>query len=348
MADSEFLGNYNKIMRVWRPNPYNHPIVDLIVGAKVAKPLKFRLIILTMSATLLLKPNTLPNLVQSQTQHALLCGALQPILTDYEIIEDAGIPFLVRIVTNLARKDAAKQEQVLKIKKEGTPFNPFLPYDKDLFVSEISDTHLCLLNKFNVVDHHLLIVTREYESQDDWLTQADFMALAATLAQIDGLGFYNGGFLAGASQPHKHLQLIPFPFLPEIRLPIDPALMTVQYNAEQIGIVSSFDFVHAIAPLQPSWLESPIEFAPTLLKIYNKLLKAVQYEINSPKPTRDYNLLMTRNWMMIIPRSRESFQSIGINAVGFAGALLVRNAEQLQLLKEIRPLTLLKNVAQLK
>ncbi|NIO40609.1 MAG: phosphorylase, partial [Burkholderiales bacterium] len=38
--------------------------------------------------------------------------------------------------------------------------NPFLPYGKDLFVSDISETHLALLNKFNVIDYHLLIVTR--------------------------------------------------------------------------------------------------------------------------------------------------------------------------------------------
>jgi ATP adenylyltransferase len=302
-----------------------------------------------MSETITLELDTLWNKVIAQTQHALQCGALQPILTEYEIIEDAEIPFLVRIVANLARKDAAKQEESKKIKIEGKPFNPFLPYDRNLFVTNISDTHLCLLNKFNVVEHHLLIVTREFEEQDNWLTQQDFMALGATLAQIDGLGFYNGGKLAGSSQPHKHLQLIPFPFLPEkIRLPIDPTIATVQYNSDQIGLIPSFEFIHVIAPLEPNWVQSPVESAQAIVKIYDKLLKTIQYEINSPKQTGDYNLLITREWMMIVPRSQDSFQSIGVNAVGFAGALLVRNTEQLELLKKTRPLNLLKNVAKLK
>ncbi|PSF37189.1 phosphorylase [Aphanothece hegewaldii CCALA 016] len=301
-----------------------------------------------MTETLILEPDTLWNKVITQTQHALLCGALQPILTEYEIIGDTGVPFLVRIVTNLARKDAAKQEEDKKVKTEGKPFNPFLPYDKELFVTNISDTHLCLLNKFNVVDHHLLIVTREYEDQDNWLTREDFIALGATLAQIDGLGFYNGGKLAGSSQPHKHLQLIPFPFLPEIRLPIDSEISSVQYNSDQIGIIPCFEFIHAIAPLEQNWVQSPVESAPTLLEIYYKLLKTVQYEINSPKQTGDYNLLITREWIMIVPRTQDSYQSIGVNAVGFAGALLVRNIEQLKILKEIRPLNLLSNVAKLK
>ena len=35
----------------------------------------------------------------------------------------------------------------------------------------------------------------------------------AILAEFDGLGFYNGGETAGASQPHKHLQIVPLPLL---------------------------------------------------------------------------------------------------------------------------------------
>lgn len=302
-----------------------------------------------VSDHILLEHDILWNKVIEQTQHALECGALQPILTEYEIIEDASILFLVRIVANLARKDVAKQAEDIKIKIEGKPFNPFLPYDRNLFVTDISDTHLCLLNKFNVVEHHLLIVTREFEEQDNWLTRQDLMALGACLAQIDGLGFYNGGKLAGSSQPHKHLQLIPFPFLLEqIQLPIEPAIASVQYNLERIGMIPDFEFIHAITPLDPNWVQSPLDSAATILDTYHQLLTAVQYEINSLKQTGDYNLLITRDWMMIVPRSQESFQSIGVNAVGFAGALLVRHAEQLKLLKEIRPLNLLKNVAKLK
>lgn len=297
-----------------------------------------------VSNHLLLEHDTLWNKVIEQTQHALESGALQPILTESEIIEDASILFLVRIVANLARKDVAKQAEDIKVKIEGKPFNPFLPYDRNLFVTDISNTHLCLLNKFNVVEHHLLIVTREFEAQDNWLTLQDFIALGTCLAQIDGLGFYNGGKLAGSSQPHKHLQLIPF-LLEQIRLPIEPAIASVQYNLERMGMIPDFEFIHVIAPLDPNWVQSPLESAATILDTYHQLLTAVQYEINSLKQTGDYNLLITRDWMMIVPRLQESFQSIGVNSVGFAGALLVRHAEQLKLLKEIRPLNLLKNVA---
>ena len=54
---------------------------------------------------------------------------------------------------------------------------------------------------------------------------------------------------------------------------------------------------------------------------------------------------MTREWMMVIPRSKESYKNISINSLGFAGALLVRNAEQMEQLKQIGPLTFLQKVA---
>ncbi|MDB9335366.1 phosphorylase, partial [Nodularia spumigena CS-590/01] len=97
---------------------------------------------------ILLKPGTLWKSIKEQTENALKCGALLSIPTDFEFVEQNGSKFLVRILSNLARKDTAKQQ------KKKT--NPFLPYEQDLFVADISQTHVCILNKFNVVDYHLL------------------------------------------------------------------------------------------------------------------------------------------------------------------------------------------------
>jgi ATP adenylyltransferase len=49
--------------------------------------------------------------------------------------------------------------------------------------------------------------------------------------------------------------------------------------------------------------------------------------------------------MLIVLRSHEEFESISVNSLGFAGALLVRNQQQMQLLKDYGPMTILKNVA---
>jgi sulfate adenylyltransferase (ADP) / ATP adenylyltransferase len=43
-------------------------------------------------------------------------------------------------------------------------------------VQHLSDSHTLLLNKFNLVAHHVLVVTRAFESQDDQLNDKDLSA----------------------------------------------------------------------------------------------------------------------------------------------------------------------------
>jgi len=279
-----------------------------------------------------------------QTEYALKCGALQSISTHYEFVEQGGIRFLVRILANLVRKDAAKSPA--KMDKD---FNPFLPYEEDLFVADISDTHLCLLNKFNVVEHHLLIITRAFVEQESWLDLADFQAMWLVLAEIDGLAFYNSGRIAGASQRHKHLQLVPLPLVDDgEEIPIAPLLKTAKFEAG-VGKIPDLPFVHAIAKFDPSWINSSDLAAEMTLKSYLNLQKAVgllnDLEKIGDRPNGAYNLLATREWMMIVPRSQEFFQGISVNSLGFAGALLVRNQEQKQLLLDTGPLNILTFVS---
>jgi len=63
--------------------------------------------------------------------------------------------------------------------------NPFLPYEEALWVRHLSPTHTLLLNKFNVVAHHLICVTREFEQQTQPLTAADFEATWTAMQVID-------------------------------------------------------------------------------------------------------------------------------------------------------------------
>ena len=296
-----------------------------------------------------LEPGTLWTRTIQQTEHAIKCGALLSIPTEYELVEQDGISFIVRILSNLKRKDEAKKQQDQKTATSGKEFNPFLPYESDLFVTDISDTHLCLLNKFNIIDHHLLIVTRAFEEQESFLTLEDFEAMWTCLAEFDGLVFYNSGKIAGASQRHKHLQIVPLPLVPDgAKIPIESAIASAKFK-DSIGTISDFKFVHAMAKLTPTWVESPSSAAEATMQSYHNLLLNVGLigndSINYEEESRPYNLLATREWIMIIPRSQEDFQSIPVNSLGFAGAMLVRNEEQLKLLKDIGPMNILKHVA---
>lgn len=286
-----------------------------------------------------LAPGTLWPRIRLQTQHALECGALEPIPTLYEWVEQEDVRFLVRVLANIQRKEAVGQQR-------SKDFNPFLPYDPNLFVADLSATHLVLLNKFNVMDHHILIVTREFACQDSLLTSSDFQALAIGLAEMDGLGFYNGGQIAGASQRHKHLQIVPLPFAPDgSPLPLEP-LMLEPLTPEKVGRNPRLPYRHAIAHLNTLDFTQPLSVAETFLRQYQQLLSALKLIENSDstEPMGAYNLLVTRQWMCMVPRSRESIAGIPVNSLGFTGALLVKNPAQLAQLKALGPLTVLTEV----
>lgn len=297
----------------------------------------------------LLEPGTLWQRMTERTQQALECGALLSIPTDYEFVEQNGVQFLVRSIANLVRKADAKREAAKQTATTGKAFNPFLPYDPDLFVADLSETHVAILNKFNVVDHHLLIITRAFESQESWLTLADFEAMWTCLAEIDGLAFYNGGKIAGASQPHKHLQLVPLPFVPDGEfLPIAPLFATASWQ-NNIGYLPGLPFVHAILRFDRSVSQSPQSIAQVTLAGYQTLLASVGLSVDadrvgSGEQSGAYNLLATRQWLMIVPRSQEAYRSISVNSLGFAGSLFVRNQEELQWLKQQTPLLILQQV----
>ncbi len=299
------------------------------------------------SEQLLLKSGHLWSRLTQQTEYARQTGALQSITTDYQFINQDNISFLVRSVSNLARKEKAQRKQKQTEIITGKYFDPFLPYEEDLFVSDISPTHLCLLNKFNVVEHHLLIVTRAFEEQDNLLNFNDFVALWACMQEIDGLAFYNGGKIAGASQRHKHLQLVPLPFIPNTKIiPIQPVVNEVVFN-NSLGKIPSFPFEHAIAQIEITDLDSPLTAGKAMLDCYYSLLETVGLSVNIESLLQPvaYNLLATRNWMLLVPRSQEAFASISINSLGFAGSLFVRDRPSLELLKELSPMKILTNVA---
>ena len=48
---------------------------------------------------------TLWPLIQNATRNALACGELQSIPTEYELVEDAGVRFIVRVVRALAQQE---------------------------------------------------------------------------------------------------------------------------------------------------------------------------------------------------------------------------------------------------
>jgi ATP adenylyltransferase len=285
-----------------------------------------------MAPALRLARGTLAAAIAARRESALREGTLQRVPTREHVVEEDGIAFSVRVGAPPARQREAA--------RGASGSSPFLPYEQALLVAELSDTHLCLLNKWSVVDRHVLLVTRAFEDQEDPLGAADFAALFACLRETDGLGFHNAGEAAGASQRHKHLQLVPLPLGPGPAFPLAPRLRA---EAEEGRVVAAtgLPFPLALARIDALAERDPEDAAGALELLYRELLERMGVQ-----PGRTpYNLLATRRLLWLVPRSRAEWQGIPVNALGFAGALLVPDDAALARLRAVGPLAVLRAVA---
>ncbi len=294
---------------------------------------------------LLLQRGSLGPAIAGRTRHARACGAMRPIETTEEIVTDAGVDFLVRRLSTLERKEQARKRK----EQAAGPVNPFLPHEPDLFVADVSDTHFALLNKFNVIERHLLIVTRAFVDQETLLDVGDFEALAACMAEVDGLAFYNGGAGAGARQPAKHPQPAS-PRLAKTGSPV-PVERLLRALGGKTGIlrVPGLAFGHAFAWMDYLSFEDVKVAARQMHACYRELLAAAGLRAvqtgDEARQSGPYNLLATPRWMLLVPRRKEHFDSIAVNALGFAGSLFVRDEAQIQVVKRAGPMAVLQGTA---
>jgi ATP adenylyltransferase len=255
--------------------------------------------------------------VEDRTRQAIAAGVLAPIETVAEVVAQDGVRFVVRRVSSLARKHAG-------------PPTPLVPWDERLFVADVPPAHAMILNKFPVIARHALVVTRRFVPQEALLDGGDFAALAACFADWDALAFYNGGREAGASQPHKHLQLVPRGLGEAGELPIAPLLARAEG-----GTVPGLRFPHAFARCEAG------ASAEARLAVYLRLLEAIGVrELAGGLQSAPYNLLATREWMLAVPRAREKFEGISVNALGFAGSLFVRDEAEAARVRATGPMVL--------
>jgi ATP adenylyltransferase len=293
-----------------------------------------------MMGTKHLEKGSLWHTMVRTTAHALKSGALRSFPTVHAFIDDGGVRFFVRVLASLREKSVVRTTQ---------DADPFLPPEKDLTVADITDTHVAVLNKFNVVDHHLLIVTRHFEDQDSLLTLMDFEALWLCMAEYNGLGFYNGGREAGASQQHKHLQMVPLPLAPAgPTVPIAP-LLPAPGSIATVGAIPAFSFLNAYVRLRPDIVDTPREAAIETFELYAAMLTSVG--MNAPgtsaltRQSQPYCFIVTREWMLLVPRSREHIEDISLNSLAFAGSFFVWNKDQLERLREFGPINALRTVS---
>ncbi|GLC74618.1 hypothetical protein PLESTF_001535700 [Pleodorina starrii] len=249
--------------------------------------------------------------------------------------------------------------------------NPFLPPEPELFVRHLGPEHSLVLNKFNVVHHHVLVITREFRSQAEPLHGSDLAAALEVVKAMPsgGVAFYNCGPASGRSQPHKHLQVVPLPFTEG-----QPPLAPVHHLVEEAAEAAEAAGTAALQPLQLRRLpyrcfaaqlpESPTseQLEATFIALLHLSHPGYSY-VASPllagSPPADaataaavaagsvsYNVLLTSSWMMLVPRRAERCGPLALNSLAFAGTMLVRSEDELEFVRQTGPAEILSVIGE--
>ncbi|CAM9456653.1 unnamed protein product [Phaeothamnion confervicola] len=149
--------------------------------------------------------------IAETTAQAAAAGLLHPIATTFEIAEDGGVPFILSLVdaSSAASKDGKATYGTAA--PAGPDYDPFGRGRRDprMVAAEAPPDHVLVLNKFPTMSGHVLLVTDGFQPQWAALTLSDFRAWFRLVEALPAVGFFNSAAEAGASQKHKHMQLIP-------------------------------------------------------------------------------------------------------------------------------------------
>lgn len=248
-------------------------------------------------------------MVKQTSSKAKLSGSLVTLPTVQETV--------VEVRTGCSCWIRVKDTSIRRVKPSFPGPNvedPFLPpYEADVVVSEQMDDYpeyAMLLNKFNVLDNHALVVTRAFESQSERLSARDLSVLRDCVLQLNGLGFYNCGLASGMSQPHKHLQIVPL----SEPVPFDSII-----RGSVNGHIPQFQFKHRCLLLDT---QSPAEIAEAYLEMLS-VLECLESRCA-------HNVLMTEDWLLVVPRTNaDGMEGLPVNALAYAGMFLALNSRQL-------------------
>lgn len=235
-------------------------------------------------------------------------------------VGDNCSPFQLRFCPAIVAKKNEVSVTHPNPKSPSKPINPFLPFDRNLLVSDLNSEYALIFNKFCVVPEHLLIITKEFVHQAAPYSPRDFEVVDEILIALKDkkpLAFYNSGPEAGASQEHRHFQVIPT----EVS-PIEDHIVAVDQFDEPFSIPLYSSFKHGCIRKNSSSYSSVKNW---YFDAYEKLMAYCKMQ------STPYNLLWTEDWMLMVPRRKE-FSDDGansLNAMAFAGYFLIMNEEHL-------------------
>lgn len=206
-----------------------------------------------------------------------------------------------------------------------------------------------MLNKFAVVPEHFILATTDFKPQTHVLEESDLEATLACIAAYEnarkddahnqeGLyAFFNSGEHSGASQPHRHIQLLP---VSRMRDDLDQGnnwtVMADELERHKAPFATFTEKIHLD-------MEASDLYA-AYIRLYKRASRAVALHEKSPntepaaatgEAAMSYNMAMTSSTLALCPRLAEGAQivtpdghilgNISLNGTVLAGTALVKS-----------------------
>ena len=257
---------------------------------------------------------------------------------DSVTIQDPHIKgFSLQIIhaDKLAKKDA------IRFVKE----DPFLPpFEEGLFIQDLQD-HRIIANKFALVKYHILVTSKLFEDQNSLLGPKDFSASFPPMKGLKGLCFYNGGPVSGASQPHRHIQVMPISkdFPQAIVSQIDLEMKESAVDSSQIDFkthnLSFFRrYRHCIVELPAYDPDASSKSMEEFTQVYHQRYLFLLDSLHNSDLKYSYNLLWTEKWMFMMIRSKETIMDrYSVNSMGMLGSILAKSRSDKEILSKLTP-----------
>ncbi|CDW83302.1 atp adenylyltransferase [Stylonychia lemnae] len=311
------------------------------------------------------------------------------IQTNDSILKQIDIPFVMQTVVSQVK--LPPQQQIMnstdssgqgnhtsqiaseKLSNSSTYFRKsdvFLePFESGICIDDsLTKTHRLIFNKFPSRPYHVLVITKEKEKQGDVINIRDFEASLIPMKALEGIVFYNSGIKAGASQSHKHLQVLPIKSLPNKKIPIHQRVLEeikrhksnakrqdknddsqlFQSFDENLFILSEYQQMrHTFCWLETSYFQNIIsdKDLKKSAQYYRDAYQACLKKIGNADGQLPYNFVVTPEWMFMVIRQKPHHENIPCNSLGYLGLMYAKNEEQRDKIVEIKPIEMLKELA---
>lgn len=245
-------------------------------------------------------------------------------------------------------------------------FDPFENIPPELLVARLAPTHNLVLNKFAIVPEHFILATSSFRPQTDLLDEDDLAVThdcieayhahcergeeeSSSVHEGELFAFFNSGEFSGASQPHRHIQLLP---VARMRDGLEGCEWDVLAK-RLVGEVEDLPFTTFAEAIEPGI--SPRELRDAYLRLYRRACVAVGAflgrrdvadgaEEQERGPARiSYNLAVTRHALIVCPRladgapvwdGGEVVGKLALNGTVLAGTALVKSAVEWDALRK--------------